>query len=172
MGCVTGAAQLQFFGYPTERHRRFFTESPRNPHLLRVPFASHLQLCGRPSVPSQFTFQQPLGLSLGRILSFCPAVMRSHFGFHPRQQFLARFLIAQAPTPVRCMDSPGSLGTGLPEGLQEPVAVQAVLKDGFAAVATIQDMVNGARVLDANLTSHTYTATVSNPVRFVNQKIC
>ena len=97
--------------------------------------------------------------------------MPSHFGFHPRQQFLAKFLITQAPTSFHGRgDSPGRLGTGLPEGFQEPIAVQAILEDGFAAVATIQDVVNGAGVLDANLAGH--ATTVSNSPRFVNRKKC
>ena len=50
------------------------------------------------------------------------------------------------------------------------MAVQVILEDGFAAVATIQDMVNGAGVIDANLAGQ--ATTVSNSPRFVSRKIC
>jgi hypothetical protein len=50
------------------------------------------------------------------------------------------------------MDLPGGLGTSFCESLKEAPAV--VLEDGFAAVATVHDMVDGAGVLDAELAGH------------------
>jgi len=52
------------------------------------------------------------------------------------------------------MHLPRSLGTGFRQRLDEAPPIQVVLEDGFAAVAAIHDVIDGAGVLDAKLAGH------------------
>jgi hypothetical protein len=52
------------------------------------------------------------------------------------------------------MNFPRGFGTGLAERFDETTAVQLVLEDGFAAIAAIHDVVDGAGVFDAEFAGH------------------
>jgi len=47
------------------------------------------------------------------------------------------------------VDVRASFGARLPDGFQKALAAGDVLEGGFAAVATVHDMVDRARILDA-----------------------
>jgi hypothetical protein len=71
------------------------------------------------------------------------------------------------------MDLSGGLGACLGQGLQEAAAVEVVLEDGFAAVAAVHDVIDGARIFDAEFASHAgKLAAAAGRVKCKNMRIC
>jgi len=58
------------------------------------------------------------------------------------------------PAMHSSMDLPGGFGASFAEDFQEAAPVEVVGEDGFAAIAAVHDVVNGARVLNAKLAGH------------------
>jgi hypothetical protein len=52
------------------------------------------------------------------------------------------------------VDLPVRFCTGLAERLEEPLSIQIVVENGFAPIAAIHDVVDGAGILDAQLATH------------------
>jgi hypothetical protein len=60
------------------------------------------------------------------------------------------------------MHLPGGFGAGFVKRFEEAFTIAVVLKDGFAAVAAVHDVVKGAGVLDAELAGHGFTVNKAN----------
>ena len=52
------------------------------------------------------------------------------------------------------VDVPVGFCAGLAQRLEEPLPIQIVLENGFASIAAIHDVVDGAGILDAQLATH------------------
>ena len=59
------------------------------------------------------------------------------------------------------MNLPAGLGAGFAESGEETAMVKFVAEDGLAAVATIQDVEDGAGMLDSQLASHAERLRIS-----------
>jgi hypothetical protein len=49
---------------------------------------------------------------------------------------------------------PSGFGASLAESFDEGVSIAVILENGFAPVAPVHDMVNGARILETQLSGH------------------
>src|SRR5438874_820848 len=77
--------------------------------------------------------------------------------FHSQDQIRLRSLNHQMKmishqTPG--VDLPVRFGASLGQRLEEPLTVQIVVENGFAPIAAIHDVVDGAGILDAQLATH------------------
>jgi len=52
------------------------------------------------------------------------------------------------------VDTPAGLGAGFAESFEKDFAVLVILKDGFATVAAVHDVIDGTRILDAQFSGH------------------
>ena len=55
---------------------------------------------------------------------------------------------------MRGVDLPAGFGASLPKGFRKELQAGVVLEAGFAAVAMVHDMVDRARILDAQRAGH------------------